>query len=97
MRPKRRYRRRGETEVEVLEELVDRRREGMTVLELRARVDADIDTLEATLTDLKDDDLIEVEQEGDRTLLRPADRVVADGDPEPERSLLDRLRDRLPF
>lgn len=96
MRPKQRYRRRDETEVEVLEALVDRRQEGMTVLELRARVDVDIDTLESKLTELKRDGLIEAERKGERTLIRATDRVVAeDGEPEP--SIFDRIRERLPL
>ncbi|MFB6120992.1 MAG: DUF6432 family protein [Halobacteriaceae archaeon] len=92
---KREYRNRGETQTAVLEALVDRGEEGMTVLELRGRVDADIDDIEAALSGLKDDDLIVVESDDDRTVLKAADRVVAERNPEPETSVLDWLRERL--
>ena len=46
MRAKREYRDRDETEVAVLDALADRKDEGMTVFELRSRVDVDIDELE---------------------------------------------------
>jgi hypothetical protein len=92
---KREYRDRGETQTAVLEALVGRGDDGMTVLELRGRVDADIDDIEAALGDLKGDDLIVAEREGDRTLLKAADRVVTDREPDPETTVLDWLRHRL--
>lgn len=94
MRAKREYRDRRETEVEVLDALADREG-GMTVFELRAQVDVDIDELEAALGGLKRDDLITTDSEGDRTLIRAAEGAVPDGEPEPERSLVDALRERL--
>jgi DNA-binding transcriptional ArsR family regulator len=95
MAAKREFRDRDDAQVAVLDALVDRGREGMTVLELRAAVDADIDRIEGALSALKDDGLIEVEHEGDRVLIHPADRVVPDpNDDAGERSVFDALRDR---
>ncbi len=96
MAAKREFRDRNDAEVAVLDALVDRGKEGMTVLELRAAVDTDIDRIEAALSALKDDGLIGAEHEGDRVLIYPDDRVVpepgADAD---ERSMIDALRDRI--
>jgi predicted transcriptional regulator len=89
------YGRRDEREVAVLDALVDWREEGLTVFELRATADVSIDELEEALRNLKDDDLITVEENGDRTVIRPADSITPMEDE--ERSVLDRLRDRLPF
>jgi len=88
------YRDRGKTQAAVLDALVDRGDEGMTVLELRARVDADIDAIESALGDLKDDHLIDVERDGERTLIKADDRVVADGEepPDADQSFFDWLR-----
>jgi DNA-binding transcriptional ArsR family regulator len=96
MAAKREFRDRADPEVAVLDALVDRGREGMTVLELRAAVDADIDRIEAALSALNDDGLIEAESEGGRVLIYPADRVVPDPDAETdEPSMIDALRDRI--
>lgn len=82
------YRDRDATEVAVLDALVGRAEDGMTVLELRSHVDADIDRIETALTDLKADGLIEVERDDDTVCLFPHDSVVpdpeetADGDPD---------------
>jgi len=92
---KREYRDRGEVQTAVLEALVDRGDEGMTVLELRGRVDADIDDIEAALSELKADGLIAVESGGERTLLKAADRVVTEREPESDPSLVDWLRERV--
>ncbi|WP_331236023.1 DUF6432 family protein [Natronorarus salvus] len=89
------YGRRDEHEVAVLDALVEWREEGLTVFELRATADVSIDELEEALRNLKDDDLITVEENGDRTVIRPADSI-APGKAD-ERSFLDRVRDRLPF
>lgn len=92
------FRDRPDVQIAVLDALVGRSEEGMTVFELRSRVDVDIDDLEDALAELRQDRLILVEETGNRTVIRPADRVV----PEPDgaaddRTVLDELRDRLPF
>lgn len=98
MQAKREYRDRDETEVGVLDALVERGEEGMTVLEVRSHVDADIDRIETALGELKQDGLIEVERDGDRTLLYPDDRVVPDpNESEKDPSIVERIRDRLPL
>ncbi|MEF8800734.1 MAG: DUF6432 family protein [Halolamina sp.] len=90
------HRDRDEVELGVLSALADRAGEGMTVFELRAAVDADIDRLEPALADLKEAGLIEVEREDDRTVLYPADEVVIDPEnpPDEEPSVLDIIRER---
>ena len=98
MRAKRPYRDRADAEVAVLDALVERGEEGMTVLELRAAVDADIETIERALPELKRDGLIAVSADGHETVIRPDDRVVPSGEAaEPTPSLADWLRERLPF
>lgn len=99
MRAKREYRRnRSETEVAVLDALVDRNAEGMTVFELRSRVGADIDEIEDALSDLKQDGLITVERNDGRTVIKPDPKVIPDpGNPEPADSWIDRIREKLPF
>jgi DNA-binding transcriptional ArsR family regulator len=91
------HRDRDEVELGVLSALADRAGEGMTVFELRAAVDADIDRLEPALADLKEAGLIEVEQTDSRTVLYPADEVVLDPEnpPDQEPSVLDVIRERL--
>ncbi|TQQ82286.1 DUF6432 family protein [Halonotius roseus] len=92
------YRDRPAVEVDVLDALVDRAGEGMTVLELRAAVGADIDHIESALSELKADGLIVVSDDNGTVRIRPADTVVpdptTDADPA-EPSLLEILRDRL--
>ncbi|ELZ94879.1 hypothetical protein C440_07382 [Haloferax mucosum ATCC BAA-1512] len=97
MRARREFRNRRDIEVAVLDALVDRHDEGMTVFELRAAVDADIDTIEAALSALKDENLIVVEESQTRVLIYPDERVVPDPSEamEDDESLLDRLRGRL--
>jgi hypothetical protein len=97
MRAKPEYRDRDDTEVAVLDALADRGQEGMTVFELRSRVDVDIDRLEGALAELKADDLIEVCNEEERTVIVPEDGVVGPPNPDEDRSILDRLLDWLPF
>lgn len=98
MRAKREYRNREDVEVAVLDALVDRSEDGMTVLELRAFVDADIDKLEAALSELKRDDLISISETDGSMVIKPDERVVPDpGEPESQPSLFDELRKRLPF
>ena len=97
MQAKAEYRDRDETQVAVLDALVDRTEEGMTVFELRAGVEVDIDDIEDALAELKEDGLIAVENEANPMRIYPDERVIpqqareADDDP----SLFDRLRDRL--
>ncbi|MDZ5812120.1 DUF6432 family protein [Halorubrum sp. AD140] len=91
------YRDRPDVEVALLDALVDRGDEGMTVLELRAAVDADIDAVEEALAALKDDSLITVES-GERVRVYAHDRVVPDPDEPaeaPPGGLVDTIRDRL--
>ncbi|WP_232687231.1 DUF6432 family protein [Halobacterium zhouii] len=99
MHAKREYRDRDDTEVAVLDALVDRSEEGMTVFELRSQVDADIDTLEDALSSLKDENLIDAEENGDRTVFIADDRVVPEGDNDSveESSWLDAIRRKLGF
>jgi DNA-binding transcriptional ArsR family regulator len=92
MRAKREYRDRDETEVAVLDALADRKDEGMTVFELRSRVDVGIDELEAALSELKSDDLIEVNDDGERTVILPEDHAIGQYDPDEDESLLDQIR-----
>lgn len=96
MRAKREFRTRNDTEVAVLDALVERSDDGMTVLELRSRVDVEIGVLEAALSSLKDDRLIVVERTNNRLVITPADRVIPDEQQtDPDTSLLDRLREWL--
>ena len=93
------YRDRDEVEVEVLGALTARADDGMTVFEVRAAVDADIDRLEVALADLKSADLIRTEQEADHVVIYPADRVLADPTDADDSStgIVDSIRDRLGF
>ncbi|WP_255170581.1 DUF6432 family protein [Natrononativus amylolyticus] len=98
MRAKREFRDRESTEVAVLDALVNRTEDGMTVFELRAAVSVEIDALEDALATLKADDLITVETRGGETVIKPADRVVPDDPVETdEESLTDWIRKRMPF
>jgi DNA-binding transcriptional ArsR family regulator len=97
MRAKREYRSREDTQVAVLDALVERG-DGMTVLELRTRVDAEIDSIEEALGELKAENLISVERDGSRVVIRPDERVIPETpDDEADPSLIDRLRERFPF
>ena len=96
MKAKREYRDRDPTQVAVLDALVDRAEEGMTVFELRAAVSVGIDDLEDALAALKDDGLIVVEND-DRTLIKPDERVIPDEPVEEQESLADWIRKRIPF
>lgn len=96
------YRDRPDVEVDVLDVLVTHADDGMTVLDVRAHVDADIDQLEDALASLKDDDLIRTERAGERVVIRPAPQVIpdrheeTDDDPPPE-SFVDWVRQKLGF
>lgn len=98
MRAKREYRNRDETQVAVLDALVDRSEDGMTIFELRAAASVDIDRLEEALAGLNDDNLIVVDNSSDEAVIKPAERVVpAPGEAEADDSIVDQIRDRLPF
>jgi len=91
------YRDRPDVEVALLDALVDRGDEGMTVLELRAAVDADIDAVEEALSALKEDSLITVESE-ERVRVYAHDRVIPDPEApvdDPPGGIVDTIRDRL--
>ena len=94
MQAKREYRDRDDTEVAVLDALVNRTEEGMTVFELRTDVEVDIDDLETALAELKDAGLITVENDDGPMPIYPDDRVVPEFDAEEttETSLIDRLK-----
>ena len=97
MRAKPEHRDRGEVEVAVLDALGDRHQEGMTVFELRSRVDTDIDRLEEALAQLKADGLIEVTDGGERTVILPDESAVGPPRTDDDPGVIDRIRDRLPF
>lgn len=82
----------------IIDALVERGTDGMTVLELRAYVDADINDIESSLTDLKNDDLIVVTNEDGATRIKPEDKVIpVEENPWSNESILDRLREYFPF
>lgn len=98
MKLKPEYRDRDETDVAVLAALVGRPDEGMTVFELRAEVEVDIDTIEESLARLKGDRLIDVTDEHGRTVITPKQYVMTNGAPkEDDEDLVDWIRDRFPF
>lgn len=95
MRAKPEYRDRDETEVAVLDVLAEHNGDGMSVLAIRAEVDADIDSLEVALERLKSDALIDVNRTNGRTVIAVKDHVVGPGDPGDDgEDLFDSLRDR---
>lgn len=89
------FRDREPTEVAVLDALVDRGESGMTVLELRAHVDADIDELESALADLKSDDLVEADEREGRTVIRADERVVPGERAGETEGLIEWVRERV--
>lgn len=100
MQAKRAYRDRERTQVAVLDALVDRAEEGMTVFELRTAVDVDIDIddIEAALAELKQAGLITVENEEGPMRIYPHDRVVPDPEADADEetgSILEKIRDRI--
>lgn len=97
MPAKREFRDRPGTEVAVLDALVERSNGGMTVFELRASVDADIDGIEDALESLTAAGLVHAEEEDGRTKFTADDRVVPgpEDDEAPEDSLLDAIRRRI--
>ncbi|AWB26307.1 DUF6432 family protein [Halococcoides cellulosivorans] len=87
------HRDRPAVEVAVLDALAARAEEGLTVFELRSRVDHPIDDLEDALAALDRDDLITVESEGERTVIRPREHAI--GPEEENGDAVDRLREWL--
>lgn len=96
MQAKRELRERPDTEVAVLDALVDRE-EGMTVFELRSHVDADIDDLETALASLKEDDLVSADTSQDPTVITATERArPEEGETTTEeQSFVDWIRDRV--
>ncbi len=94
MRAKSEYRDRDETEVAVLDALADSNGEGMTVFDLRAVVEVDIDSLETALAKLKGDGLIEVTRENDRTIITVKEFVVGPDNPTDDRDFFEKIRRR---
>ncbi|MFB6201369.1 MAG: DUF6432 family protein [Halorhabdus sp.] len=88
------YRDRADAEVAVLDALAERAEEGMTVFEIRSRTDIDIDRLETALADLKDDNLIDVTENDERTIIVPEDDVVGPETDDRPDSLIDRVRQK---
>jgi DNA-binding IscR family transcriptional regulator len=97
MKAKREFRDRDEVAVAVLDALVERGEEGMTVFELRSSVDHSIDDIEEALTALKADGLIDVDRGGGGTRLKPDPRVVPEEPEDDENGFFEALLERLPF
>lgn len=97
MRANPEYRDRSEPEVAVLDALVNRIDDGMTVFELRAAVSMEIDEIEQALSKLKDDDLITVEQGGGKTVIKPDQRVIPSEHAGSSVSIAEWVRERFPF
>jgi DNA-binding transcriptional ArsR family regulator len=97
MQARREFRDRDSAQVAVLDALVDRHEEGMTVFGLRSRTDLDIDAIESALSELKEAGLIRVEKERGDTVIYPDERVLPDPDEEEEPSFLEWLRGKLPL
>ncbi|SEW11467.1 DUF6432 family protein [Halobacterium jilantaiense] len=96
MPAKREYRDRPGTEVAVLDALVERANGGMTVFELRASVDADIDGIEDALGSLTSDGLVHAEESDGRTKFTVDDRVVPSPEDEShEDSIFDAIKRRI--
>jgi DNA-binding transcriptional ArsR family regulator len=90
------FRDRGRTEVAVLDSLVGHADEGLTVLDLRSRVDADIDAIESALAALNEDGLITTERENGNLRIYPDERVLPEESDEEENGLLERLAELVP-
>lgn len=94
MTAKREYLEGDTPEDEILDALVERGKEGMTVLEIRAYVDADINEIEASLTELKNANLITVTMEDGATRIKPDDKVIPDEHQnQPHGSLFEKLKE----
>ncbi|MFB6196940.1 MAG: DUF6432 family protein [Halobacteriaceae archaeon] len=91
MKAREQVRDRPDPEVAVLDAVVERGQDGITVLELRAHSDVPIDDLEEALSELKEDDLIHADEEDGRTVIRPDERAVPDGEPHKEQTFIDKI------
>ena len=94
MRAKPEYRDRDDTEVAVLDVLAERDDNGMTVLAIRAEVDADIDSLETALGNLKGDDLIQVRRQNGRTVITVEDEVIGPDETYTDEDFFEQIRRR---
>lgn len=90
------FRDRERTQVAVLDSLVGHAEEGLTVLDLRSRVDADIDAIESALAALKEDDLITTDREDGSLRIYPDERVLPEESDDEEGGLLERLVEVVP-
>ena len=95
------FRDRDDIDVAILDALVDRSDEGMTVFELRTHVGADIDDIEQALHALKEENLIIVENSDHgvgQPVIKPADTVIPSEQPDDDSSsFVEQLREWLPF
>ena len=94
MRAKPEYRNRDDTEVAILDTLAMRNGEGMTVLAIRAEVDANIDALEQALSNLKSDGLIDAQREDGRTIITVKDHVIEEDPDTTQENFFDEIRRR---
>ncbi|MFT4944784.1 MAG: hypothetical protein ACI9K3_000721 [Halovenus sp.] len=94
MRAKPEYRDRDDTEVAVLDVLAERDDNGMTVLAIRAEVDADIDSLETALGNLKSDELIQVRRQNGRTVITVEDEVIGPDETDTDEDFFEQIRRR---
>lgn len=94
MRAKPEYRDRDDTEVAVLDVLAERDDNGMTVLAIRAEVDADIDSLETALGNLKRDDLIQARRQNGRTVITVEDEVIGPDETDTDEDFFEQIRRR---
>lgn len=97
MRARPEFRNRDETQVAVLDALADRNGEGMTIFEIRAAVDDDIDAIETALGELKEDRLIEVTRDEGELLVTVEQHVIGPNGSEPGEDIFEELRRRFPF
>ena len=97
MQAKREYRDRADAQVAILDALVDQQEEGLTVLELRSSVDVPIGQIEDALGELTEAGLVRVEEMDDTTRLFPDEQVIPAAEDREDPSLVDAVRERLPF
>lgn len=94
MQVKQQYLNRDDREVDVLEALAERTDEGMTVFEIRTRVNLDIDQLETVLANLNRDNLIETIDEENRTRVLVVEDVLEQTTQNENESFVDRIREK---